>query len=80
MTLVIKKEEEKEKRNKEEEKLLEVTQMARDDWFVLLDHSASVSYNWGKSGRPHHNPISFIQASAQVAGSYAEDQAQVTGW
>lgn len=58
--MVINKEEVKEKKNEEDEKLLEVTQMARDDWFVLLDHPASVSYKWGKSGSlqppPHPNP------------------------
>lgn len=69
---MIKEEEEKEmKKNKkekeEEEKLLEASQMARDDWFALLDHSASVSRNWGKSGSlqpPSLNPTAFTQASA----------------
>ncbi|XP_076158376.1 protein 4.1 isoform X6 [Alosa pseudoharengus] len=53
-TVVIKKDEEKEE---EEEKFPEEgPQMAGDDWFVLLDRAASVSYSWGKSGTPPPTP------------------------
>ncbi|KAG5265119.1 hypothetical protein AALO_G00261630 [Alosa alosa] len=64
-TVVIKKDEEKEE--EEEEKFPEeVPQMAGDDWFVLLDRAASVSYSWGKSAVPLAARVAFSKRSKVI--------------